>query len=304
MTAPASAAAPALRPVDRLLIGYQAAIVVIGVTRLGSRPNAGWALLVAALYLVLIGLLHRPGLGRFGGIFREIYPVVLLPAMYAALDFLNRPSPGTWDAVVQQWEAALFGGQVSQTWWQAAPSEFWSVTLHATYFAYYFIVPLPVLLFLWQGRRELARSSATIIVATFLLHYLVFLLFPVAGPYYEFPRPTGAFVDNWAARLVYDVLESGSSYGAAFPSSHVAATFAATLAAWRGDRRLGAVLLIPTSMMAVGVVYTQMHYAVDALVGLVVPLPVAWAVARAERTGGPAEAGPPEFLRKRPLTGR
>lgn len=277
-----------LRTVDRLLIGYQAAVILIAITRLDRRPDAPWAIAGAVLFIGLVLLLHRPGLGRLAAVTREVYPVILLPVLYAALDFLNGPDARTWDGLVRQWEAALFGGQVSQTWWQQSPSAAWSTVLHATYFSYYFIVPLPVLLFLWQGRRELARSAATLIVATFLLHYLVFLLLPVAGPYYEFPRPTGPFVDNWAARLVYDVLEGGSSYGAAFPSSHVAATFAATIAAWRGNRRLGMVLLIPTGMMAVGVVYTQMHYAVDALAGLLVPLPVAWAVARAEQRKGPA----------------
>ena len=64
--------------------------------------------------------------------------------------------------------------------------------------------------------------------------------------------------------------------------------FAATIAAWRGNRRLGMALLIPTGMMAVGVVYTQMHYAVDAMAGLLVPLPVAWAVVAAEQRKGPA----------------
>jgi membrane-associated phospholipid phosphatase len=120
------------------------------------------------------------------------------------------------------------------------------------------------------------------VVATFLFCYVCFLLLPVAGPYYEFPRPTSPFVDNWAARLVYGTLYTGSSYGAAFPSSHVAATVAATLATWLGARRVGLALVVPTLLLTVGVVYCQMHYAVDALAGLLVPIPVALAVWKAE----------------------
>ena len=78
------------------------------------------------------------------------------------------------------------------------------------------------------------------------------------------------------ARLVYATLAQGSSYGAAFPSSHVAAAVAATLAAYAGSRRLGLLLTIPTLLLAVGVVYCQMHYAIDALtgaaLGFVIPL--------------------------------
>ncbi len=98
----------------------------------------------------------------------------------------------------------------------------------------------------------------------------MFIFFPVAGPYYEFPRPATWFTDNLAARLTYEALATGSSYGAAFPSSHVAAAVAATLAAARSSPRLGLLLAIPTLLLTIGVVYCQMHYGVDALGGLAV----------------------------------
>jgi membrane-associated phospholipid phosphatase len=110
--------------------------------------------------------------------------------------------------------------------------------------------------------------------------FLWFILFPVAGPYYAFPRPTGEFVNNWMARLVYATLATGSSYGAAFPSSHVAASVVATLAAWRASPRLGAAVAIPTLLLTIGVVYCQMHYAVDAVAGLVVGAAMGLAVTR------------------------
>ncbi|MEP6688277.1 MAG: phosphatase PAP2 family protein, partial [Gemmatimonadales bacterium] len=81
-------------------------------------------------------------------------------------------------------------------------------------------------------------------------------------------------------RLVYRTLAQGSSYGAAFPSSHVAATVTAALAAGIGSRRLGLLLLVPTLLLTVGVVYCQMHYGVDALSGLVVGVVVALVVGK------------------------
>ena len=268
------AAAVPLGLVDRLMLAYLGTVILIAGSRLAFRPWAGWVIAAYALIALLVFLVHRPNLGRFGQLFREVYPIVLLPALYASLDLLNGLDVRTWDTTVQGWEAALFGGQVSMVWWQRSPSQFWSTLLHAVYFAYYFIVPFPAILFLWQKRPDRARTAVTIVVATFLFCYLCFLLLPVAGPYYEFPRPTGAFVDNWAAGLVYATLARGSSYGAAFPSSHVAATLAATIGTWLGSRAAGALLLIPTLLLTVGVVYCQMHYAVDALAGLLVPLPI------------------------------
>ncbi len=46
----------------------------------------------------------------------------------------------------------------------------------------------------------------------------------------------------------------------------------------RGSRRLGLLLILPTILLTVGVVYCQMHYAVDAVAGLAVGCAVAWAL--------------------------
>jgi membrane-associated phospholipid phosphatase len=270
----------ALKRIDRMMLGYLALVTLVAATRVAGRPRAAWVIGANGLTVLLVWLLHREGLSRFGRTLRDIYPIVLLPALYGALDLLNGFDVQVWDPVIQRWEEALFGGQVSLTWWQARPSVFWSTLLHAVYFSYYLIVPFPALFFLARGEADRAREAVALVVATFLVCYMVFLLLPVAGPYYEFPRPEGAFVDNWAARLVYGVLAQGSSYGAAFPSSHVAATVASAIATWRGSRPAGALLAVPTLLLAVGVVYCQMHYAVDALAGIAVAGGVAWKVGK------------------------
>jgi hypothetical protein len=260
------------------MIAYTAFVTLVALARLELKPRGVWVIAANILIALLIWLLHRPGLSSFGRTVRDIYPVLLLPALYGALDLLNGFDVRTWDPQVQRIEEAVFGGQVSRTWWQSSPSHFWSTLLHATYFAYYLIVPFPALFFLSRGNPDRARKAVAMVVATFLFCYVVFLLFPVAGPYYEFPRPGGVFVDNWAARLVYATLGQGSSFGAAFPSSHVAATFAATIATWQGSRTAGMILVIPTLLLTVGGVYCQMHYAVDAAAGLLVPIPIALAM--------------------------
>jgi membrane-associated phospholipid phosphatase len=198
------------------------------------------------------------------------------------------------DVTVRAWEHWLFGGDISQTWWQTAPSVFWSTVFHGAYFAYYPIIALPVITFLIMGRPEAARRSVLWLLATYVITYVVFVLYPVAGPYYEFPRPAAWFVDNFPARLVYGTLANGSAFGAAFPSSHVAATIVATAAALRGSRVVGWCLVVPAALLTVGVVYCQMHYAVDALAGIavasaVVVAGVSWE--RRSRGQAPATTG-------------
>jgi membrane-associated phospholipid phosphatase len=223
------------------------------------------------LIAVLILLLTRPGLGRAGSLMREVYPLLLLLALYASLDLLNGGgAAATHDRTVQAWEQGLFGRQVSREWWKAAPSAVWSSLLHGAYLSYYVLVPLPVVYFLWRRDQENVRRTVFFVMATFLACYLAFIFFPVAGPYYEFARPDARFIDNLPARLVYATLAQGSAFGAAFPSSHVAATVVATIVAFQGTPRLGLWMLVPTMLLTVGVIYTQMHYVVDVLAGLLV----------------------------------
>jgi len=181
---------------------------------------------------------------------------------------------------VQHWESAIFGSQVSQTWWQTHPSRFLSALFHLSYFSYYLIIPLPLAWFAVTRDAASLRRSVLIIFGTFLFCYLWFMLFPVAGPYYEFPRPPGWFTDNYPARLVYATLSTGSSYGAAFPSSHVAGTVSAAIAGWMGSRKLGILLAVPTILLTLGVVYAQMHYAVDALAGALLGILIAAVLGR------------------------
>jgi membrane-associated phospholipid phosphatase len=267
-----------LLPVDVVLLGYLAVVSAVAIHRAGARPACWWVVAANGLTAVLIALIGQPGLGRVGRTLREIYPLLLLVGLYGQLDVLNTGGVRLHDGLVQRWELALFGTQVSREWWRSAPSALWSTVLHATYFSYYFIVSIPAFYFLYRGDVAAARRFVLAVMVTFVACYLAFIFFPVAGPYYMFPRPSPWFVDNAAARLVYDTLAQGSSYGAAFPSSHVAATAAAALAAASGSRRLGLALLVPTILLAVGVVYCQMHYGVDALAGLAVGIVVALAV--------------------------
>jgi membrane-associated phospholipid phosphatase len=263
-----------------VLLGYLAIVTGVAIHRAHAQPGCWWLVVANGFAALLVVMLSRPGLGRIGQTLREIYPLLLLVGLYGQLDVLNRGVVRAHDLLVQQWELSLFGVQVSRVWWQAAPSVVWSTVFHAAYFAYYFIVSIPAFYFLWRGDLVAVRRFVLAVMTTFVLCYLAFIFFPVAGPYYVFPRPAAWFLANPAARLVYDTLAEGSSYGAAFPSSHVAATVAAALTAAMGSRWLGFLLVVPTLLLSIGVVYCQMHYAVDALAGLAVGGLVAAAVGR------------------------
>ena len=258
-----------LRPVDWVLLTYLAIESAVALTRLELLPHVRWILLANGLAVLLVFLATRPGLGPVGRVLAELYPIIVMVASYGALDVLTgHGGVATHERTVQGWELALFGQQVSREWWQRSPSQFWSTLLHGVYLSYYLIVPTGPLWFLARGRRRDLRRVVLALLVTYAICYIFFLLFPVAGPNYEFPRPSGMFVENPTARLAYRLLARGSSYGAAFPSSHVAAALVASAAAGLGSISLGVLLGIPSVLLIVAVVYCQMHYAVDSLAGV------------------------------------
>jgi membrane-associated phospholipid phosphatase len=264
----------ALNATDRLLAGYLGLVTLLLLARGPFADGNAWLLAAHLLFAAaLIGFRRLPsnaaGLGRAVHV---LYPLVLLSALYAEIGIINQQiglaAILRHDAVVQHWDRVVFGEQVSYDWIRQAPSVFWSGLLHFAYLFYYAIVLLPVPILAARGHWDAARGVVFAMMLAYVACYVVFLAYPVAGPNYAFPHPSGAVREVWSARLVYAALGAGSSVGAAFPSSHVAATVAAVAALWRAWRPLALLLVVPAALLAVAVVYCQMHYGVDAVAGI------------------------------------
>ncbi len=263
-----------MRPVDRLLAGYIVFLTALIVWR-GPLldPAYPWLLVMHGLIAVLLWLFtklkanHTQGNGV-----HDLYPILLLFPFYAEIGFLNRglgeAAVYANDAVVQAWEATLFGGQISYLWIREYPSVFWSGLLHFAYVWYYPIVIAGPILLIARGMRREGRTVVLATMIAFVVCYVWFVLYPVAGPNYMFEHPTGPVREVWSARLVYAALAGGSSFGAAFPSSHVAATVAATMGLWRVWKSLAVWFVVPAALLTVGTIYCQMHYGVDTTSGL------------------------------------
>jgi membrane-associated phospholipid phosphatase len=262
-----------LAPIDRATLAYVGVALAFNLARGPHRGKAAVLLplallLVAVVATVLAPRARRAGpAGRFLGAF---YPLVLTVGLYTHVGLVNTAGGLSHDGLVQRWERALFGGQPSLEWIRAFPSPAWSTLMHTAYLSYYVIL-LGAPLGLWAlGRRDAARGTVFLMMATFYACYTMFFCFPVAGPRYLFPPAANAATAVPAAALARRLLEGGSAWGTAFPSSHVAVALVAAACAWRGSRPLGAALLPAAVLLSLGTVYGQFHYAVDALAGAAV----------------------------------
>ena len=259
--------------VDYLTQAYLAATAVVALASLSPT-----GLLIAALHVGAIGFiawaavfpLPKHGLAVF---FRLFYPVALTPILYLELAPLNQLHvTGYFDATVMRWEELLFGTQLAMAFSERIGHLWFSEMLHIGYFSYYFIVPgAAATAYLLKGPRALERASFTIALAFFIC-YLCFSVFPVAGPRYDFPTIAGDGPAGPTFALVHTLLESGSSKGTAFPSSHVAATLSAWFATGRESKRVFWIMAPFAVSLTLATVYGRFHYGIDALVGVVVAI--------------------------------
>jgi membrane-associated phospholipid phosphatase len=274
-----------LAPVDRWTVAYTAFASLAILDRWPRHLPVPPVLLVGHAALALLAL-WAPALRRKGPAARfvgDFYALACAPLLYTAIGVLNTAAGVAHDATVQAWEEVIFSGQPSRAWIRHEPWPALSAVLHAGYLSYYFVVAAAPLGLWISGRRDGARRTIALSVAAFYLCYVVFLVFPVAGPRYLFPPAENAATAVAPARLARALLEAGSAWGTAFPSSHVAVAVVASATAWRECRPFGTMLLLLTAFLCLGTVYGQFHYAVDAVAGIAVAVAVLFFGRRLEK---------------------
>ncbi|MFL5578030.1 MAG: phosphatase PAP2 family protein [Gemmatimonadaceae bacterium] len=241
-----------------------------------GRPPARWAPIVLAHALsvaALVWVLPRVATRGALAVARDWLPVVALPFLYAELARLNDLWGGGYhDAAIQSVEAVIFGGQPSTTLRLLLPWRPLGEYLHFGYFGYYALLPGLGLALYGTGRRDAFRLMLTTVLLVFLACYLCFVVLPVAGPWYVYPRPSPESVGWVFPGVVHRVLAWGSSQGTAFPSSHVAVAVVTWMLAWRLARPVFRAYALIVPALVVGTVYGGFHYAVDSVAGTAIGL--------------------------------
>lgn len=224
---------------------------------------------------------------------RAVVQMSLLSWWYPDLFELNRHLPNL-DHLFASWEQAVFHCQPALLFSQVFSHGIFSELMCLGYYSYYpmmLVVAMGVLFY----KREHFERIIFIILASFFIHYVIFIFLPVSGPqfYYEavgmdkiaqgvFPNiydhfnfqqvrmECPGFKDGIFYALVEQAHQAGERPVAAFPSSHVSITVVLMFIAWRMDLRKVFWTLLPFAVLLFfSTVYIRAHYAIDAFAGLV-----------------------------------
>jgi membrane-associated phospholipid phosphatase len=194
------------------------------------------------------------------------YPLVLYGLLYYQTGLINKVVvPQFLDGFFMHLDVRIFGEFPGFFLRGKQGNAFLDEFFHFFYFSYYLIIPLTsVLLFRKDGK--LFESFIFQLSSLFYLCFLIYILLPVEGPIAErnvYYHQGGLF------QTMVDFIYAGAENpGAAFPSSHVAATF---LVAWWGSthfERMKIPYWLTCLFLSIATVYCMFHYAVDVIGGL------------------------------------
>lgn len=260
-----------LRPADRVV-----ALVNVGLAALWmwAGRDAGYAPVVASAHIAAATLpwlfLHAGGRSGLMAWLRELYPLIVVVVVWSEMGLIRDVThTHGHDAFVASLDRALFGQHIHATWMPAMPYRWLSEGMFFVYLIYYPAVFVTPIVLLARRRFAAVRDVVFGLAIAYLTCYAAYTLFPVDGPSYTMSRYAGPLTDGFFYQLARGAVHAGDSMGTAFPSSHVVGAVTIALLAWRWFSRPVAVLF---AIEAIGVVlstvYTQNHFAVDAIAGL------------------------------------
>jgi len=276
---------------DRLTVVYLVLSAFYPVLKPSAFPHP-WenAALHAGLALLVWFL---PPLMRASGrtvwrLLGEIYLPLIFPLFYSEMQYLGLiyfPFEGSLDPALISVEERLFGCQPSVVWSRAWPWPWFHELMEFAYFTYYFLAAAYVWLLMrsptdrpeqrWDALRDFVRDLSV----TMLICYTFYTLFPAWGPKYFrlgfVEVPGGPFT-----AIMRHIHEKGAILGAAFPSSHVAASLIPWWHTWRRFPRHRWWMTALFVLLCMSTVYNRYHYVVDVLAGLLLGALVMYAGAR------------------------
>lgn len=240
----------------------------------------------------LLMYLYRLAPCKLSAFIRIAIQMSLLAYWYPDTFEFNRVLPNL-DHVFASTEQWVFGCQPSLLFSHYLPQIWISEPINMGYFSYYPMIAV-VAMFYFIFRFELFEKLSFVLVTSFLIYYLIYISVPCAGPQFYFPvigyenveqgifPAIGDYFDKHSEVLLapeydkgffYNLVKSSQEVGerptAAFPSSHVGISTILMIMAWRGSRKLFAVLTPFYVLLCCATVYIQAHYLIDSIAGFV-----------------------------------
>lgn len=260
-------------------LGVSSALIVVFAENLAHPIRLlGIQAFVACAILVLCGVeanvLANDGAAssitqKFWHFWRHWYPHLFFLFCFEELaQLVHLISPSWQDAkliALDYWLAGVHPAIWLEQFATPARNDFMQFA-YITYFTY--LLVLGGILYYrkdWRAYWSVMTYSAV----AYAIGYMIAISFPIESPWFSMAGSWHGELRGGAFTAVINFIEHyGRVRGAAFPSEHVAGSFAALWGAWRHRRWLFWVMLPLVLCMCVSTVYGRYHYVVDVFGGM------------------------------------
>lgn len=221
------------------------------------------------LMIVFFYFVKKKPLWKYLYWLRDIMPFAFCLAIYTNLhDTIHFVNPYDIHDTLIAIDQAMFGIQPviwAQQFYHPLLTNYFSIS----YMNYFLIVVTVIVFLLFTKRHSEMRQVLFGTILCFYIGYFLYILFPAAPPRLtladQFSRDfSGGWLQTAQIKLVS---VSPSSSRAAFPSLHCAVTLISLLYAFKFERKLFYVLLIPGISLVLATIYLRHHYVIDILAG-------------------------------------
>lgn len=284
-----------LLAVEWVIMGYLVLTLLLMLftwTKLTNPEPMLWGRFHIAVSTLALWAVYRMVPCRFTLLCRVALQLALLSWWYPDTFSLNRIFPNL-DHRFAALEQSVFGFQPALVFSDAVSNVFFSELMYMSYSSYFVLITIVTLYFFFKRYAEFEQCSF-ILLSSFFVYYVIFVLLPVTGPQYYYPAvgldsvsdgifpnignyfathdemmQMPGYSDGFFYHLVAQAHATGERPTAAFPSSHVGVTLVLLLLAWQShSRRLFWFVLPFLVLMCFSTVYIRAHYAIDVLAGL------------------------------------
>jgi membrane-associated phospholipid phosphatase len=229
-----------------------------------------FALRVAIICLIVIlAILNKKFPNKILLLLKNTYPLLFLNYFYAETAFIKNIIFDTdldiYFMRIDQW---LFGCQPAIEFSKFMPQAWFYEGMFMSYFSYYLLTAIVCISIYFEKAAESYRTIFIIIIS-FYLYYIFYIIFPVVGPQYYFN--TSAYQPNqpYIFGKIMCFLHTMERATGAFPSSHVGMAVIFSYIFFKHIKKLFFITLPFVIGICFATIYLKEHYVIDVIGGMV-----------------------------------
>jgi len=223
------------------------------------------------LFLVFgILFFHKQVQSKLSEILREAYPLILSAYFYQETVNYNKLFFSNLDPYLEKADNYLFGFQPAIAFSDYISNHLFSELMYISYFSFYILIIGFFLIYYLLKEDKLSENVFYLTVSLYLF-YLIFAIFPSAGPQYYFEAPQNILPSAYIFdKIMHLVQEFGEQPTGAFPSSHVGISIIILILLRKNFGNYFKIALPIVFLLILSTVYIKAHYVVDVVGGIMI----------------------------------